>query len=645
MSYTYPWTRRTPQVRLPEHQLGQAIHRPPGSLSVPRIPVRNPFGVSGSGSFGTFLANIGRGGSEHRGALVSDQPALLTSRSDASLFSHPRVSLPEHVHAEARPPTRGYKRKLPPNFVDHSRRTDITKVAKYTRGNRATAAACDVAEAVTNMSLKETTINAQRVKESKLKTWDLLSSKIGVREFTETGAIKVLRLLSFAGYRSSTPYADLAVQRYVKSGGVVSEAFKTRLRAAKRAAKRGLGPPKQGEVFPLSNFFLNEGVTQSGALASSEEEWVLEPEAPFGQERMAIVASWWMLREIEVASLKVSDVIPHTGGIVGLRFEVQKNDSEGSGESIFLQCICGEERVRYCPTCTLQNQVSLVQRRLGDFRPVARCDAPLFPTRAGRTVEKRMVVKVVETVASRKGFPLKTASGRKKYGGHFFRILGATWLCERGILRERIMALGRWRSNAIDRYLRNSPLKTVFSISREVRASESRDKSGPCLKGVGCDGIPLRPPLIGGAGEERPRENEGCTSKPADTKGLRLKGAGGVGIPSEPSLEGGATIGGPTLPEPSCTGVTISSREVMRLAPETISCEGDSYRASRPKNPLILSNSRNGRIHIMAGEVMGSPLGWEARCGWRFGAQGPAAWIMVPTRTGSDLCNRCFSNL
>ena len=77
MSYTYPWTRRTPQVRLPEHQLGQAIHRPPGSLSAPRIPVRNPFGVSGGGSFGTFLANIGRGGSEHRGALVSDQPALL----------------------------------------------------------------------------------------------------------------------------------------------------------------------------------------------------------------------------------------------------------------------------------------------------------------------------------------------------------------------------------------------------------------------------------------------------------------------------------------------------------------------------------------------------------------------------------------
>jgi len=650
MEYTFPWMRHAhgpPQVRLPG-LLGQAGIRPQALPdSGPRISA-NPFGVRvRGGPFGAFLTDIGRGSGGHVGAVGSEIAG--DSRIGDTLIEHPRVSLPTHLLPPGAPaPTRNRKRKLKNISNDEAckRRADMSGVGRYTRGDRARAAACNVDEAVKRMRDKEAAPSANKVKASKLKTWDLLASKIGVRGFSEAGVIKVLRLLSFAGYRSSASYADLAVQRFVKSGGKVSDAFRVRLKAAKRAAKRGLGPPKQGEVFPLSNFFRSEESTQGGALVSSGEEWVSEPEAPFGQERLAVVASWWMLREIEIASLKVCDVVQHTGGILGLRFEVQKNDCEGTGETIFLQCICGDEPVKYCPTCNLHTQVSLVQRLLNNTARATECNAPLFPNMTGGVIEKRMVVKVIETVATRRGFQLKNAAGRKKYGGHFFRILGATWLCERGILRERIMALGRWRSNAIDRYLRNAPLKTVFSISREVRACETDERSGPCLKGVGCDAIPLKAPPERSAGGVH-RESLGESARESSgAMGLCVKEVGCGDISLRLPLDGGAGSGRFSQPDLAHNRVTISLREVVKLSPKlTTPSEEAAQRVSGPMNPYILSTSRTGKIHMMAGEVMGPPLGWETKCGWRFGSQGPAAWVMVPTRSGAALCNKCFTSL
>ncbi len=183
-------------------------------------------------------------------------------------------------------------------------------------------------------------------------------------------------------------------------------------------------------------------------------------------------------------------------------------------------------------------------------------------------VEKRMVVKLIETVAVRRGFPLKSSTGRKKYGGHFFRILGATWLCERGILRERIMALGRWRRNAIDRYLRNAPLKTVFSIPREVLAAETTESAGPCLKGVGCDAIPLKPRRDKGAEGARSGRLGLSEGDSSGAGGLCLKEAGCRDISLRPHPEGGAGSGRLSHPDPTHKGVTISLREVVKLSPK-----------------------------------------------------------------------------
>ena len=92
-------------------------------------------------------------------------------------------------------------------------------------------------------------------------------------------------------------------------------------------------------------------------------------------------------------------------------------------------------------------------------------------------------------------------------------------------------------------------------------------------------------------------------------------------------LEGGAGSGRPSQPDPAHNRVTISFREVVKLSPKLTTPSEEAAQPVRgPMNPYILSTSRTGKIHTMAGEVMGPPLGWETKWSWRFGSQGPAAW-------------------
>eukprot|EP00972_Heterocapsa_arctica_P083773 12344278-Heterocapsa_arctica.AAC.1 len=99
-----------------------------------------------------------------------------------------------------------------------------------------------------------------------------------------------------AGYRSAISYAYLAVQRHETQFGNVQPGVQNKLRALKRACKRGLGPARQTDVFPFAKL-----------LQVGPEDWIVERDAPLGQHRMGIIGMWWMLREIELAALTVGD--------------------------------------------------------------------------------------------------------------------------------------------------------------------------------------------------------------------------------------------------------------------------------------------------------------------------------------------------
>ena len=92
---------------------------------------------------------------------------------------------------------------------------------------------------------------------------------------------------------------------------------------------------------------------------------------------------------------------------------------------------------------------------------------PLFPTKDGRPVEKRDVVKCIEATIEAKGDPLVTDTGAKMYGGHSFRVSGARMLATLGVEISKIMILARWASAVVFRYVHDAPL---VSLPAEVVA-------------------------------------------------------------------------------------------------------------------------------------------------------------------------------
>eukprot|EP00974_Lingulodinium_polyedra_P023947 2319209-Lingulodinium_polyedra.AAC.1 len=63
-----------------------------------------------------------------------------------------------------------------------------------------------------------------------------------------------------------------------------------------------------------------------------------------------------MLRQIEIAAVRIRDVRQGALETWGLCFEFQKRGPRGLGETI-LQCICRDRRALCCPACAIKDQL------------------------------------------------------------------------------------------------------------------------------------------------------------------------------------------------------------------------------------------------------------------------------------------------
>eukprot|EP00971_Amphidinium_carterae_P065159 1291384-Amphidinium_carterae.1 len=94
---------------------------------------------------------------------------------------------------------------------------------------------------------------------------------------------------------------------------------------------------------------------------------------------------------------------------------------------------------------------------------------------------------MVEHVAASTGLSLHRSDGLPRFTGYTMRVSGAQWLSKLGLEVSLIALFGRWNSNAIWRYLRDSPLQD----SKDWLAKECRlcDTSGS----MPCVGVPATP--------------------------------------------------------------------------------------------------------------------------------------------------------
>ena len=185
-----------------------------------------------------------------------------------------------------------------------------------------------------------------------------------------------------AKYRSAPQYLSEAKDRQIEAGADWTQQLARALRLCRAACLRGQGPPRKSAEARMAS-----------VLAASEETaravngGLLDPKAAW------FVACWWLLREVELAGLRLCHV-SFQGEEATLMLPISKTDTGGSGKCRTMCCICDIKELAdgrisggmVCPVCILWAQVKRAECRLGISRGErATTDASLFPNTEGDT--------------------------------------------------------------------------------------------------------------------------------------------------------------------------------------------------------------------------------------------------------------------
>ena len=112
-----------------------------------------------------------------------------------------------------------------------------------------------------------------------------------------------------------------------------------------------------------------------------------------------------------------------------------------------------------CPAHALADQVLLLTRlfldRFVGGRPPL--DLPLFPNLRGEAVDKSEMTATILEAARRLGVT-DNPDGSEKVTGHSLRCTGAQGLIGLGWRQDAVQLMGRWQSEAVQRYTREAAL-------------------------------------------------------------------------------------------------------------------------------------------------------------------------------------------
>jgi integrase len=274
----------------------------------------------------------------------------------------------------------------------------------------------------------------------------------------------VVACLWKSGFRSIESYLSIARQEMTLRNGSFPESMVIHFRRVARAAARGRGPPRQATELPFTR--LQELPDTVDAIAAH---------GPAHPRRLAIIASWWMLREMEVANLTLS-CLSFSGLSATLLLPCSKTDSTGIGASRSLSCSCESAASDLCPYHALRAQGAFAASMACRFFNVTSAvgmeaaifGRPLFPDAGGTAISKLGTSHTVMQLASALKLELFTVTGAPRFSGHTFRATGAMHLASSGIDVWRIQLHGRWGSDAVLRYVRLAPLAGHLSLEASL---------------------------------------------------------------------------------------------------------------------------------------------------------------------------------
>ena len=295
--------------------------------------------------------------------------------------------------------------------------------------------------------------------------------------------------LKESGYRSGFKYLLEAKKMHISAGHDWCPQLQQMLRDCRRGIEQGIGAAKKAAELRLHEIS-----------HLPDERWEGDEEAlkgPARAKRCWLVAVFWVLREIEVANIRIRDIDLEDKRVT-ISLPMSKTDQRALGFQRTLHCYCsiskfpdGDMRGRdVCAPCAVKHQ--LAERYLEG----AAAEDHLFCDQQGNPVEKKVMVASWQRLARSGG----KHRDPDTIAGHSARRSGAKTLCRCGWPLWKVQFHARWASQAVKGYT-----EEVFGeIARLWRISESEKLSREASQ-------EQRGPKAGVSG--RPRQLEGPTRK------------------------------------------------------------------------------------------------------------------------------------
>ena len=195
-------------------------------------------------------------------------------------------------------------------------------------------------------------------------------------------------------------------------------------------------------------------------MAAIKVREALDPEGPMGPGRSALLASWWLLREVEASHARVTHVaFDWSKKEVSLKLPNSKTDHMVVGTSRSHSCSCQVSAQEMCPYHAMMAHVAFA-KAIG-----TNSSGWLFPTSEGNKPSKAGWCQTFMRLAEMMDLQTHWENGAPKFTGHTARASGAHHLAAAGVDLWRVQIFGRWSSAAFLRYVRSAPLSSLSNLA------------------------------------------------------------------------------------------------------------------------------------------------------------------------------------
>ena len=212
-----------------------------------------------------------------------------------------------------------------------------------------------------------------------------------------------------------------------------------------------------------------------------QDRRISKKEIPIFATNMVVLACWFMLRGLEIASAILEDVtFDHNAKVVTWKLPVHKTDTTGKGTRRSHKCLCPSEG-HISPICPYH--AALFQKEELRKHRWTCATTPFFANSQGLELSKAAVAWTAVMAAlylQQSDIEQWNFNQLQSWAEHAFRVSGAQMLARANLELYLIQLLGRWGSRAIERYVQEAPLADVSKAAIAVAKLAANTQMSVC---------------------------------------------------------------------------------------------------------------------------------------------------------------------